>query len=202
MLGSLTPSRHRGTRGSRVRRWVPSPPVALAIFCLAVVGCGSNASQPPAGPTSLVTRATRRAYDGVPPVIPHKPLGSACAICHTATGRETPGIGFAPANPHMGSARAGALENCRQCHAFAAANDRFAESDFRGLPQRRHDKARQHDRAPPLIPHRISMRENCAACHAGPAAREEIHCSHPQRANCRQCHLPRQSLAAAQQMGQ
>jgi cytochrome c-type protein NapB len=33
------------------------------------------------------------------------------------------------------------------------------------------------------------MRENCAACHAGPAAREEIRTSHPERTRCRQCHV-------------
>jgi cytochrome c-type protein NapB len=34
------------------------------------------------------------------------------------------------------------------------------------------------------------MRENCAACHTGPAAREEIRTSHPERTRCRQCHVP------------
>jgi hypothetical protein len=34
------------------------------------------------------------------------------------------------------------------------------------------------------------MRENCNSCHADPASRPEIRCSHPLRANCRQCHVP------------
>ena len=34
------------------------------------------------------------------------------------------------------------------------------------------------------------MRENCAACHDGPGAREEIRTSHPERTRCRQCHVP------------
>jgi hypothetical protein len=34
------------------------------------------------------------------------------------------------------------------------------------------------------------MRENCAACHTGPAAREEIRTTHPERIRCRQCHVP------------
>jgi cytochrome c-type protein NapB len=33
------------------------------------------------------------------------------------------------------------------------------------------------------------MRENCTACHDGPAAREEIRTPHPERVRCRQCHL-------------
>ena len=49
---------------------------------------------------------------------------------------------------------------------------------------------RLHDRAPPTIPHKTFMRENCVACHAGPAAREEIRTSHPERRRCRQCHVP------------
>ena len=44
--------------------------------------------------------------------------------------------------------------------------------------------------APPRIPHRILMRENCGSCHDGPAAREEIRTSHPERTRCRQCHVP------------
>jgi predicted CXXCH cytochrome family protein len=34
------------------------------------------------------------------------------------------------------------------------------------------------------------MRENCAACHVGPGAREEIITTHPERTRCRQCHVP------------
>ena len=44
--------------------------------------------------------------------------------------------------------------------------------------------------APPRIPHRLLMRENCVACHDGPAAREEIRTDHPERDRCRQCHVP------------
>jgi cytochrome c-type protein NapB len=172
--------------------------VLTTAICLAaaMTGCGDETAGPAVAPASLVARAARRAYDGAPPVIPHKPLGS-CTVCHTPTGRETPGVGFAPANPHWGSARDGALANCRQCHAFAVATDRFAHSEFRGLPQQRHDGLRPHNQAPPQIPHRTSMRENCAACHSGPAAREEIRCSHAERRNCRQCHLPRHAAELA-----
>ncbi len=46
-----------------------------------------------------------------------------------------------------------------------------------------------HYLAPPVIPHQLLMRENCAACHTGPAAREEIRCTHPERVRCAQCHV-------------
>jgi cytochrome c-type protein NapB len=43
--------------------------------------------------------------------------------------------------------------------------------------------------SPPLIPHDLQMRGNCLACHAGPAAVAELRTTHPERANCRQCHV-------------
>ena len=44
--------------------------------------------------------------------------------------------------------------------------------------------------SPPVIPHKLFMRENCLSCHAGPSAPKEIRMSHPERVNCRQCHVP------------
>jgi cytochrome c-type protein NapB len=177
-------------RCRRVERLVK---VATLLLAPAMAGCAGECP----GPPTLLMRAARRAYDGAPPVIPHKPLGNSCIVCHTATGSEAPGVGLAPANPHLGSARDRALGNCLQCHVFAAAKDNFAESDFRGLPQQAHERSREYVHAPPRIPHHVSMRENCAACHSGVAGREEIRCSHLQRTNCRQCHLPRCVTAAA-----
>ena len=46
------------------------------------------------------------------------------------------------------------------------------------------------EESPPVIPHQLQMRENCLACHAGPGAPKEIRVSHPERINCRQCHVP------------
>ena len=34
--------------------------------------------------------ASRRLYDGAPPVIPHAPLNIKCVACHTDTGKEAP----------------------------------------------------------------------------------------------------------------
>lgn len=41
------------------------------------------------------------------------------------------------------------------------------------------------------------MRENCVSCHAGPSAPKEIRVTHPERVNCRQCHVPKMSEQAA-----
>jgi cytochrome c-type protein NapB len=100
------------------------------------------------------------------------------------------GVGFAPASPHEGTAKAGATIRCRQCHVFAAGDDLFVASEFVGLEQDLRRGGRATPGAPPTIPHRTLMRENCVACHDGPGAREEIRTNHPERWRCRQCHVP------------
>lgn len=139
--------------------------------------------------TSTSVRAQRRAYDGAPPVIPHAPLGAACVTCHTPTGRPIPSLGMAPANPHSAELTGGALARCRQCHVFRSDESEFRASSFVGLSQDIKPGERMFAGAPPVIPHKVQMRENCLACHAGPAARPEIRCSHPERTRCVQCHV-------------
>ena len=140
-------------------------------------------------PTSFSERAARRAFDGAPPVIPHVPLGVDCVTCHTPTGKEIPTVGVAPANPHHGDPQAGAFENCRQCHLFSQTSTIFRDNSFQGRLQERHAAERAYPTAPPVTPHTLNMRADCLACHAGPAARPEIVCSHPERTNCVQCHV-------------
>lgn len=162
----------------------------LALVVLESAGCRRGV-EPPVTVTATTTRASRRAFDGAPPVIPHKPLGAACVTCHTPQGKLVPGMTFAPANPHStDDSHAGATQNCRQCHLFQRVTDQFAENDFVGLPQQIAKLERAHPLAPPMTPHSELMRENCLACHSGPAARPEIRCAHADRANCKQCHLP------------
>ena len=170
--------------------------LAARLLCLVIVlmstGCGNEADNSynlPLAPTSFETRAARRAYDGAPPVIPHRPFGMACQTCHTESGKELPTIGIAPANPHLHHRREGSFTNCAQCHVFTESDDVFAENTFRGFHQVYQAADRAHLLAPPVIPHPTGMRSNCLACHTGPAARPEIKCSHPQRTNCMQCHL-------------
>ncbi|MCB9889771.1 MAG: hypothetical protein H6836_09365 [Planctomycetes bacterium] len=158
-------------------------------------GCRRAAQQvgvpgvPNAHKTVAASRAVRRAFDGAPPVIPHQSFGADCRSCHTGQGTKVDGVGFAPPTPH-GEQVDGAMRRCRQCHVFQIANDQFKPSEFVGLPQDLRHGRRLHPFAPPVIPHQILLRERCAACHTGPAAREEIRCSHPERVRCRQCHVP------------
>ncbi len=109
--------------------------------------------------------------------------------CHTSTGMQIPSQGFAPANPHVSTSQAAATDNCRQCHLFQTTKQHFAKSNFEPLRQDLKPGERLFLGAPPVIPHPTFMRENCQSCHTGAAARPEIRCTHPERANCTQCHV-------------
>jgi cytochrome c-type protein NapB len=82
----------------------------------------------------------------------------------------------------MGAAR------CAQCHVTQSDAPLFVSSRFVGLRQEPVPGPRHHELAPPVIPHRVFLREDCLACHGGEAAREELRTSHPERVRCRQCH--------------
>ena len=168
---------------------------ALALILL-LVACGEEPKtvpvpgHPGAEKSAATVRALRRAYDGAPPVIAHKPFGAACVNCHTMEGISVPNVGFAPPSPHKLTKGMAGTTYCTQCHVWKLSNDLFRENTFVGLPQDlRHGKAAMLG-SPPVIPHAIQMRENCIACHVGPGAVAVIRVEHPMRGNCRQCHLP------------
>ena len=169
------------------------PTLALSLFLIA--GCSQDRPmvEVPGTEGRLKSeageRATRRAYDGAPPVIGHEDFGIECVGCHDDQGVEVPEVGFAPPMPHAETAGLAESSRCRQCHVFRVTDAVFVASTFEGLSQDLRHGARQHGNAPPTIPHKVFMRENCAACHTGPAAREEIRTSHPERTRCRQCHV-------------
>jgi nitrate reductase cytochrome c-type subunit len=149
-------------------------------------------NRPGATKTAALQRAERRLYDGAPPVIPHEEQSATCTSCHNQEGMSVPGLGFAPPSPHSETAGLGEVRYCRQCHLFqrvADPGDVFVANTFVGLSQDLRHGRRLNALAPPVIPHRVFMRENCVACHSGPAAREEIRTPHPERMNCRQCHV-------------
>jgi cytochrome c-type protein NapB len=160
----------------------------IGLALVALVGSCHRAPPTELAPAPSAARAGRRAYDGAPPVIPHPRLGGACVNCHTTAAREVPGVGLAPPNPHLHTTGMSAASRCEQCHVFAVTGSTFAANDFRGLAQDLRHGERLSPRAPPVIPHLVFMREDCAACHAGPAVRPEVRCDHPERANCLQCH--------------
>lgn len=175
-----------------------SPLPLLSVLLLAAflgAGCdgGDGSSVPVAGregarKTSATGRAGRRAYDGAPPVVPHGAMGMDCIACHNERGMHVDGVGFAPPSPHEATAGLSSISNCEQCHVQKLTDEVFVASAFVGMPQDLRSGSRAYEGAPPVMPHGVLMRENCAACHSGPAAREEIRTSHPERANCLQCH--------------
>jgi nitrate reductase (cytochrome), electron transfer subunit len=172
------------------------PQYTLLVVALAICGGCSDENdavpvpgKPGGFKTAASIRANRRAFDGAPPVIPHQPFGAPCMSCHNQLGMKVDGVGFAPMAPH-GDRTEGDMKHCRQCHVFANSTDTFRDNTFAGLRQDLRAGDRAHRFAPPVMPHPILLRENCVACHTGPAAREEIRCSHPERVRCTQCHVP------------
>ena len=138
---------------------------------------------------TLETYYARRAYPGAPPAIPHpidqdmRGAFQVCSGCH-AKGGFVPEFGaYAPVTPHPEYA------NCRQCHVPASDVPLLVESGWQAAPRPALGRAALPG-GPPPIPHGLQLRENCAACHTGPAAPVEIRTGHPERINCRQCHVP------------
>jgi len=138
---------------------------------------------------TLETYYSNRAYPGAPPYIPHQVLekqgigGNACLQCHENGGFVAKFNAYAPVTPHP------ELISCKQCHVENTTKTTFQLSNwFKISPPPLHQKALVS--SPPVIPHSLQLRENCLACHAGPAAPREIKVSHPTRVNCRQCHVP------------
>lgn len=162
-------------------------------LCLSACGDDRWVPVPDSGgamKSSGAERASRRLYDGAPPVIPHASFGAACGTCHDTQGLAVKGVGFAPASPHDDTEDDATTTRCRQCHVFVLDEGLFVQSSFEGLEQDLNAGSRLYPGAPPTIPHRILMRENCEACHSGPGARAEVVTSHPERTRCRQCHVP------------
>ncbi|TWT84650.1 Nitrate reductase cytochrome c-type subunit (NapB) [Planctomycetes bacterium CA13] len=134
-------------------------------------------------------RASRRAFNGAPPVIPHpveKTTDAACYACHS-NGVKMAGLKASVMSHQF-------LGNCMQCHAPMAPApfqnvDANVETNFVGLPAPRQGK-RAYQGAPPTIPHSQWMRENCSACHGGPHGWAGMESTHPWRTNCTQCHAP------------
>ena len=171
--------------------------ILVIAIAVGLLGCDNAPAKhvavpdkPDAIKTAARVRAERRAFDGAPPVIPHTRFNSSCIECHNEQGKSVPEHGFAPPSPHELTKGMSAMSRCTQCHVFAQDDTLFVSSHFEGLRQNLRKGKRLNELAPPVIPHMLQMRENCLACHSGPAAREEIRTTHPQRARCIQCHVP------------
>ncbi|MFS4491646.1 nitrate reductase cytochrome c-type subunit [Maribacter sp. 2308TA10-17] len=139
---------------------------------------------------TLETYYDNRAYPGAPPSIPHPVKeklgmgGNVCLQCHQNGGFVEKFNAYAPVTPHP------EMVNCKQCHAEQQTQTLFAANNFykKSAPEVGNNNALPG--SPPAIPHQLQMRENCLSCHAGPAAVKELWVDHPERVNCRQCHVP------------
>ncbi len=166
-----------------------------------------------AQPRSLEIYRGLRAYPGAPPRIPHGLTDrefreNLCNSCH-ARGGFAPRFGaYTPVTPHP------EYTDCLQCHAPDAMTVGL------GIPELTPDLVcsqchvdpdqpppslvsldwqpmawpelgqRAMEGSPHWIPHTLQLREDCMACHGGPSALPEIRTTHPERADCRSCHVP------------
>jgi len=148
------------------------------------------AEQPKAeeGSRTLSSFYQRRAYLGAPPKIPHSvntdmsETGNSCLPCHEGGGFAEKFKAFAPMTPHP------EMINCRQCHVPETETSPFRETTWKTVSPPRIKRSALPG-SPPPVPHGLQMRENCLSCHGGTAAVDEIRSSHPERANCHQCHV-------------
>jgi len=153
-----------------------------------------------------------RAYPGAPPRVPHglteeEFRGTQCNACHVRGGWVSRFGAFAPVTPHpemsaclqchvpqdelVGVARPSSPDAvvCMQCHIDPDASPSlFVPTDWRTTPRPELDR-QALDGSPHVVPHDVQSRDNCLACHGGPAAIDEIRTDHPERAECVQCHM-------------
>ncbi len=140
------------------------------------------------GGRSLDTYYKNRAFHGAPPSIPHLVddelnMGDkSCLKCHQNGGFVAKFNAYTPVVPHPEKV------NCRQCHVTQNTTGVFKEFNAIDFPKPSIGNT-AFEGSPPIIPHQIQMHENCLACHAGPSAPKEIRITHPERSNCRQCHV-------------
>lgn len=143
---------------------------------------------------ALHARASRRAYDGAPPTVPHpvtQDSSAACLACHGQGLQVKDRFASKISHPPYGG-------SCTQCHvssrgAFTAAEEALfsvvaAENTFQGT-EAPPNGPRAWPGAPPVIPHRTLMRNDCMSCH-GPSGLFALRTPHPDRQSCTQCHVP------------
>ncbi|NIR47159.1 hypothetical protein GWO43_01550 [candidate division KSB1 bacterium] len=145
---------------------------------IVLVACGETYESDKYG---KYDRTDLRYYAYAPPLIPHPVINPACLDCHEQ-GLVVEGF-KAPVTPHP------ELSNCQQCHIRAPEDiEPFRENRFVGLKEPQSLDLPQ-PAGPPLIPHRVFMREDCLVCHADSTREEIIQTTHPERVNCLQCHV-------------
>jgi cytochrome c-type protein NapB len=167
--------------------------------------------RPDAHPRTLATYRLLRSYPGAPPRVPHGLTATEfrtnrCNTCHQQGGYSQRFNAYVPVNPHpereqclqchatndalvgVPFPQASPNDACRQCHSSVPA--RFEEEDrLDWVTTAFPTLSRRGSASVPSIPHPLEWRGDCLACHMGPGAVAEIRVSHPELANCRQCHV-------------
>jgi len=175
------------------------PSVQLTLLIAAALAAAGLASEPtaatPGRTFATVTRTNTaglrpfsdRAFFGAPPVIVHRGIlnserATDCLQCHAKENRVALRQQAISPLPHA------EFSQCTQCHVRAAPEvapfrqgNTFTGLDLPGKG------SRAHPLAPPTIPHKTFMRDNCLSCH-GPTGQWRIKTPHPFRTQCRQCH--------------
>ena len=130
-----------------------------------------------------------RQYPGSPPRVPHDVPRSfsgdtlKCLSCHERGGYDANQDSFAPVTPHP------EYESCAQCHVPRRTENLFVATEWQSIEPPKLGRSEMGG-SPPPVPHSLQIREDCIACHTGPAAVAEIRVEHASRGNCRQCHVP------------
>lgn len=135
---------------------------------------------------SMEERASLRAYEGAPPVIPHPIAGlnvQTCRACHANGLRAGDKVARMVSHAY--------LTNCTQCHVEAdvasPGDPAPAANAFTGLRPSGYGGTRAWAGAPPVVPHTTFMRTNCVSCH-GEHGYNGWRPDHLSRTNCVQCH--------------
>jgi cytochrome c-type protein NapB len=167
--------------------------VALATGLLSVVNSNpgkslEEASEQAIAQAARVQRAERRAFYTAPPVIPHgvdhRTTDKACLTCHQNVVMREGKASVVTPHPQF--------YNCQQCHVRSVSAEHPEPIDvptnWIGLEEPT-SGLRTHPEAPPMIPHREYLREDCLSCHNPKSPQEHLRTSHPDRSNCMQCHV-------------
>ncbi len=190
LIPAITYAEIHGTPMGPTKSWQTTPQALPAASYDLYTKIEPSAAEKEA---SSKLRASRRAFNGAPPIIPHpveNTTDAACYACHSE-GVQIAGLKASVMSHEF-------LGNCVQCHApmppapFQEVDSSVATS-FVGLPAPKQGK-RAYPGAPPTIPHSQWMRENCSACHGGPNGWAGMESTHPWRTNCTQCHGPSAAL--------
>jgi len=164
-----------------------------------------------AHPRTLVTYDNLREYAGAPPRIPHgltpdEFQHGGCNTCHERGGYSLRFGAYVPVTPHpemgaclqchVGDAKLMAIplpssdpnDRCRQCHESGGARWNESFPGWRGLVRPAVSRTTR-GQSPPPIPHDLHLRGNCLSCHSSPGGVAGLRTAHPERADCRQCHV-------------